>query len=182
MLRRLITILKNNRGSYVQYALAAPVVFFLIFGGMIAFQVYNAKQVVSEAAWKGARTAASSHSANEARQEAAKIVEAHLPVDTVTSYGLRSGVPNGFVVGTLTKNGNNFYLSSLGLQPLVPADGLMEQRLNALVGKTVAIKLDQVTDYPNINYGESTYGERETQGSSGGGSGEPKKGVIRDAD
>ncbi|GGK23137.1 hypothetical protein GCM10010965_14990 [Caldalkalibacillus thermarum] len=180
MLRRLATILKNERGDFVQYALAVPVVFGLIFGGIIGYQLYNAHQVVSEAAWHGARVAASSHSANQAVKEAAKIVEAHLPTDTVTSYGEQSNVPSGYVTGVLTKQGGYFYLSSLGLQPLIPADGTMEQRLNALVNKTVAVKVDQIREQPDIDHNRTVDGRKEGQ-SSQGGTGEPVTGIIKDA-
>lgn len=72
--------LQNNRGDYVQFAIALPVVLGLVFGGIIGYSVWNAKQIVGEAAWEAARVAASFHDSESARQKAAEIVAAHLPV------------------------------------------------------------------------------------------------------
>lgn len=181
MWARLIRVFRDKKGGYVQFVLAVPVVFGLIFGGIIGYNAFNAKQVVTNAAREAARVAASSHSESEAKQQATRIVKAHLPTDTITSFGETSGAPSGYITGQLSKQGNYYYLSSLGLQPLEPADGTLKNVLDSYVGKTIAIKVDQVSKTPEIDHSESVEGEKRGGSDSGSGSGGMIKGEIVNA-
>lgn len=140
----------------MQYALGLPIFLGLVYGGIIGYSAYNAKQVVSEAAWEGVRALATSQSAESARSKIASIVSAHLPTDSASSTGDTSNIPSEYITGILSKSNGYYYLNSLGLQKLVAADGILATQLDNLIGQSVAIKTEPVNIPPQESSSNDT--------------------------
>ncbi|MDP5276113.1 TadE/TadG family type IV pilus assembly protein [Chengkuizengella axinellae] len=174
--------LSNKRGDFIQYALALPLILGLVYGGIILFGVVNAKQTVGEAAWAAVREYAVSQSSGKTKQVAAEIVEAHLPVDSVSSVGQDSNLPDGFVQGILFKEGDYYRLNSLGILELYVLDSTLEEQLDDYINKNVALQVKEVTIDTELDHDATTEGTIQESDADGSNTGEVEmvSGVILD--
>ncbi|MDP5275234.1 TadE/TadG family type IV pilus assembly protein [Chengkuizengella axinellae] len=177
-------MIKNNKGDFIQYALAIPIVFGLIYGGVILFGVVSAKQTVGEAAWAAVREYAVSRSSGKTKQIAEEIITAHLPVNSVSSVGQESNLPNGYIQGILYKEGDHYRLNALGNLDLYVLDENLKTQLDLYINKNVSLMVKEVTMEADIDhdaYTEGTIEDTETNHSYIGES-EMVSGVILDSE
>ncbi|MFS1511543.1 TadE/TadG family type IV pilus assembly protein [Chengkuizengella sp. SCS-71B] len=148
----------NKKGDFIQYALALPVVLGLVYGGVILFGVVNAKLTVSEAAWAAVREYAISQNSGETRQVAKGIVEAHLPIKSVSSVGQESNLSEGFVQGILFKEEDHYLLNSLGNLDLYVLDQKLKTQLDDYINKNVSLQVKEVTIDATLDHDLNTEG------------------------
>ena len=134
-LRACFTVLRDKRGDFVSAALVLPLFLFVVFGSIVGFTAWNAKQVVTEAAREGARLAAVGRPEGEVRDRVAAIVNAHLlGSKAVPSKGVVSTQYD--LWGLLTKSGGKLYVSGIEVRG---ATGSVQSALQGLVGRNVGL-------------------------------------------